>query len=492
LSIKTGTQTAMQHSLDPAQPTTPQVTRRSLLDWGVRGLGATALLHLLEREHPLHAGSQRSLAPARAKRVIHICLVGGMSHLDSFDYKPALSRFHGKSFESEEQPDIFFGKVGLLRREDWTFRRRGRSGLWMSDLFPHIAELADDLTIVRSMVSDSANHTPALFVQNSGFQSNGYPALGNWLSYGLGTETDSLPAYVVLEDGRGGPNGGASNWSNGFLPAQHQGVVLGGGKQPVRDLFPAQTLSADVDRATLEFLSRINQRHLERASNAEALSARIRSYELAARMQLSVPEVNELAGEPEATRRLYGMDNPLTQDCARRCLLGRRLLERGVRFVQIYSGGPIAGKPRSSWDAHESVKENHGKEASRIDQPVAALVRDLKERGMLDDTLVLFTTEFGRTPFAQSAANTVGPGRDHNRYGFSVWMAGAGLRPGTAFGATDEIGWKAVENPLSWHDFHATILHLFGLDHERLTFYHNGIQRRLTNVHGDVAHGILA
>ena len=475
----------------------PQITRRGLLDWGVRGLGATALLDLLAREQPLHAASQDSAAPvrahpARAKRAIHICLVGGMSHLDSFDYKPALSRFHGKSFESEEQPDIFFGKVGLLRREDWTFRRRGQSGLWMSDLFPHIAELADDLTIVRSMVSDSANHTPALFVQNSGFQSNGYPALGNWLSYGLGTETDSLPAYVVLEDGRGGPNGGASNWTNGFLPAQHQGVVLGGGKQPVRDLFPAQTISADADRATLGFLNRINQRHLGQARNAEALSARIRSYELAARMQLSVPEVNELAGEPEAVRHLYGMDDPVTRDCGRRCLLGRRLLERGVRFVQIYSGGPIAGKPRSSWDAHESVKENHGNEASRIDQPVAALVRDLKERGMLEDTLVFFTTEFGRTPFTQSAANTVGPGRDHNRYGFSVWMAGAGLRPGTAFGATDEIGWKAVENPLSWNDFHATILHLFGLDHERLTFYHNGIQRRLTNVHGNVAHGILA
>ena len=487
----------MEHSLNPSRHTETPMTRRGLLDWGVRGLGATALLHLLQQEGPLAAASsanERSarIRPARAKRAIHICLVGGMSHLDSFDYKPALSRFHGKSFESEEQPDIFFGKVGLLRREDWTFRRHGQSGLWMSDLFPHLAGFADDLTIIRSMVSDSANHTPALFVQNSGFQSNGYPSVGNWLSYGLGSETDSLPAYVVLEDGRGGPNGGASNWSNGFLPAQHQGVVLAGGKQPVRDLFPAHPIADAQEQATLRFLSQINKRHLGRGNNAEALSARIRSYELAARMQLSIPEVNELAGEPEAIRELYGMNDSRTEDCGRRCLLGRRLLERGVRFVQIYSGGPIAGSPRSSWDAHESVKENHGKEAFRIDQPVAALLRDLKERGMLDDTLVLFTTEFGRTPFAQSAANTVGPGRDHNRYGFSVWMAGAGLQPGIAFGATDEIGWKAVEDPITWNDFHATILHLFGIDHERLTFYHNGIQRRLTNVHGDVVRGVLA
>ncbi|MAV35837.1 MAG: hypothetical protein CMJ59_10285 [Planctomycetaceae bacterium] len=464
--------------------------RRDLFHWGARGLGATALLSLLQRDGLLQADTPE--LPVRAKRAVHICLVGGMSHVDSFDYKPQLVKYHGKPLGASEKPDIFFGKVGLLRQHDWEFRQRGQSGLWISEMWPRIAAQADDLTLLRSMVSDSANHTPALFVQNSGFQFNGFPSLGSWLSYGMGTETESLPAYVVLPDSRGGPNGGASNWTNGFLPARHQGVVLRGGAQPVRDLFPARAIETGADAATRAFLKRVNQKHLERAGDDEALSARIRSYELAAQMQLSVPEVSDLTAETAATRQLYGLDDPQTGDAGRRCLLGRRLLERGVRFVQIFSGGPIAGNPRASWDAHESVKQNHSFEAGRIDQPVAALLRDLKQRGMLAETLVLFTTEFGRTPFAQSAADQVGPGRDHNRYGFSCWMAGAGLNPGTSYGATDEIGWKAVENPMPWHDFHATVLHLFGIDHERLTFYHNGIRRRLTNVHGEVAREIVA
>lgn len=475
------------------------LNRRQWLDWSVQGLGATALLGLLRQdgllasEAPSAAGAALPHFPPRARRVVHICLIGGMSHLDSFDYKPTLKQQHGKSLGSDEKPDIFFGKVGLIRENDWVFRQRGQSGLWISDLFPHIAQQADDLTLIRSMVSDSANHTPALFVANSGFQFNGFPSMGSWLSYGLGSETDNLPTYVVLPDQRGGPNGGASNWSNGFLPAQHQGVVLQGGGQPVRDLFPAQAVDAGTESATREFLRRINQKHRERSGgHDETLAARIRSYELAAQMQLSVPEVSNLTDEPEAIRQMYGMDQQPTADAARRCLLGRRLLERGVRFVQIFSGGPIAGSPRASWDAHENVKENHSAEAARIDKPVAALLQDLKQRGMLSDTLVLFTTEFGRTPFTQSEADQVGTGRDHNRYGFAVWMAGAGLKPGTSYGATDDIGWKAVENPVPWYDFHATMLHLLGIDHERLTYYHNGIQRRLTNVHGHVIRQILA
>ena len=487
------------------------LNRRQLFHWGLNGLGATAALSLLARDGLLRgsetqdgeaqsgkAQSQKApgarspdIAP-RAKRVIHICLVGGMSHLDSFDYKPELKRFHGKPLGSDEKPDIFFGKVGLLRQNDWPFRQRGESGLWISDMFPHLAEQADSLTVIRSMVSESANHTPALFVANSGFQFNGFPSMGSWLSYGLGSETDELPTYVVLPDQRGGPNGGASNWSNGFLPARHQGVVMQGGSQPVRDLFPARTIAPAVDAATREFLRRINARHLDRSGPDATLSARMRSYELASRMQRSVPEASDLADEPESIRKLYGLDQKTTADAARRCLLGRRLLERGVRFVQVFSGGPIGGSPRASWDAHEDVKQNHGAEAARIDKPVAALLQDLKQRGMLDDTLVLFTTEFGRTPFTQSDADKVGTGRDHNRYGFSVWLAGAGLRPGVSYGATDDIGWKSVENPVPWYDFHATLLHLLGIDHERLTFYHNGIQRRLTNVHGRVLREILS
>jgi hypothetical protein len=471
------------------------LARRHFLDFSARGLGATALLQLLGREQPALAddSSQRP-APAvpRIKRAVQICLVGGMSHLDSFDYKPALETHHGKPLKTTEQPDIFFGQVGLLRKSDWAFRQRGESGLWVSDLFPHIAEVADELTVVRSMVSDSANHTPALFFANSGFQFNGFPSLGSWLSYGLGNESDSLPTFVVLPDGRGGPNGGASNWTSGFLPAQHQGVIFQDGSRPVRDLFASNPQAAAADQDVRGFLASLNRRHSERVGDDHLLSARVQSYELAAKMQVSVPAVSNLAEETAETHALYGTSDPNAGDCGSKCLLARRLLESGVRFVQIYSGGPIAGSPRTSWDAHEDVHQNHTIEAQRIDQPVAALITDLKRRGMLDDTLVIFTTEFGRTPFTQSAADQVGTGRDHNRYGFSTWLAGGGLKPGFAYGATDEIGWKAAENPVSWHDFHATILHLFGIEHTRLTYYHNGIQRRLTNVHGEVVQGLLA
>lgn len=471
------------------------VDRRGFFSWGVRGLGATAFLHLLARERLLEAQTPRVTGlhlPAKAKRAVQITLIGGLSHLDSFDYKPALERHHGQTLHMEAPPDIFFGQVGLLRKNDWPFRRRGQSGLWMSELFPHIAQVADELTVINSMVADTANHTPGLFMLNSGFQFNGFPSLGGWLSYGLGSEADDLPAYVVLPDGRGEPNGGSSNWTSGFLPAQHQGVVFRAGPEPVRDLLPSRHVPAAEEGASRDFLRRVNELHLERSGGEAILAARLRSYELAARMQLAVPRVADLADEPGHVRNLYGIDRHETADAARRCLLARRLLERGVRFVQVYSGGPIAGSPRVSWDAHENVRENHTAEAIRVDQPVAALVRDLKQRGMLEDTLVLFTTEFGRTPFAQSAANVVGAGRDHNRYGFSSWLAGAGVKPGIAYGATDEVGWKAAENPVPWHDFHATVLHLLGIDHERLTYYHNGIQRRLTNVHGHVVQDLLA
>jgi hypothetical protein len=460
------------------------LNRRELLSWGSYGLTGTALASLLQaRTQPMYAAS--------CKRVIHVCLMGGLSHLDSFDYKPELARFHGKPFESKTRPETFFNRIGPLRMNDWEFKRRGKSGLLISELFPHIATVADELTVIRSMVADSANHTPATFQQNTGFQLNGFPVMGSWVSYGLGAECDDLPAYVVLPDVRGYPAGGTINWSNGFLPSLHQGVAFESQRQPIPDLFPGREITRNTESASRSLLSELNQFDLDRNGTEDALLARIRSHELAAKMQLAVPEVTDVQTESEVVRELYGLNGNETTDFGKNCLLARRLLEKGVRFVQVISGGSF-GSPRINWDGHEDMSRNHNREARRIDQPVAALIKDLKQRGMLDDTLVLFTSEFGRTPFTQSAADQLGKGRDHNMYGFSVWMAGGGLKPGIAYGATDEIGWKAVEKPVHWYDFHATVLHLLGMDHERLSFYHNGIERRLTNVHGHVINDILA
>jgi hypothetical protein len=467
-----------------------------VLDFSTASLTGAAFTSLLMRDRIARADTVPAEAkgtphlPVKAKRVIHLCLCGGVSHIDSFDYKPELEKFHGKSLQSEERPATFFNQVGLIRKNDWEFKQRGQSGLWVSDLFPHIAEVADELTVVRSMVAESANHTPATFEENTGFRLNGFPVMGAWVSYGLGCETDELPSYVVLPDGRGLPAGGTINWSNGFLPAQHQGVTFQSQGPPIYDLFPSRELPVGSDLASRKLLEEINRRHLAVTGTEDALLARMKSYELAAKMQLAVPDVTDLKQETEATRLMYGLDKEETSDFGSRCLLARRLLEKGVRFVQLFSGGSF-GSPRINWDGHEDVKENHTREAGRLDQPVAALLKDLRQRGMLEDTLILCTSEFGRTPFTQSGADQVGTGRDHNMYGFSIWMAGAGLKHGVAYGATDEIGWKAVEKPVHWYDYHATVLHLLGIDHERLTYYHNGIQRRLTNVHGEVLHDIL-
>lgn len=470
---------------------TPLLNRRGFLDWVTCGLGGAALATLLQRDGELQAASPGPHFRPKARRAIHICLCGGLSHIDSFDYKPALERLHGRSLQSQERPDVFFGRVGLLRKSDWRFRRRGQSGLWISDLFPHIAQVADELTIINSMVAETSNHTPATFQENTGFRLNGFPCMGAWLSYGLGTESENLPAFVVIPDSRGLPAGGSINWSNGFLPSQHQGTMIRSRGTPIDNLFPAERISDEEERATRHFLGTMNRRHAAERGEDATLVGRIRAYELAARMQLSVPQVTDLSRETEATRRMYGLDRPEAADFGRGCLLARRLIEQGVRFVQLFSGGSF-GSPRINWDGHEDMRRNHTREAVRIDQPVAALLRDLRQRGLLDDTLVLFTTEFGRTPFTQSAANVVGKGRDHNQTGFTVWLAGAGLRHGISYGATDEVGYRSVENIVTWPDFHATVLHLLGIDHERLTFYHNGIQRRLTNVHGHVLHDILA
>lgn len=472
--------------------------RRGFLQWTSCGLGGAALLHLLSGDRALRAAPVPGEAddppphlPPRAKRAIHIFLCGGLSQVDSFDFKPSLEKFHGKSLTSDERPDVFFGQVGLLRKPDWEFRQRGQSGLWISELFPELAQVADELTVIRSMHAETSNHTPATFQANTGFRLNGFPTVGAWLSYGLGNETEDLPTYVVIPDTRGQPAGGSINWSNGFLPARHQGVQMKSKGAAIADLTPAVPIAEATDSESRRFLAEINRQHLNARGGSDELSARIRAYELAARMQLAVPEVAALERETRETQTAYGLEQPETSDFGRSCLLARRLLERGVRFVQLFSGGAF-GSPRINWDAHENVVQNHGQEAGRIDRPLAALLRDLRQRGMLDDTLVICTSEFGRTPFTQSADGVLGLGRDHNQNGFSVWMAGAGLRPGMAHGATDELGYKAVENRVSWYDFHATVLHLLGIDHERLTFYHNGIKRRLTNVHGEVVRDVLA
>ncbi len=475
----------------------PPLARRDFLSRLATGLGGVALASLLARDGaaaltavPGEAADPPPHHPPRATRVVQIFLQGGLSHVDSFDYKPELAAHHGQSIGGPERPEAFMGKVGRLHQAHWTFRQRGESGLWISDLFPHIAEQADELVVIRSMWSGTGNHTPATYEANSGFRTLGFPAAGAWISYGLGCETDNLPAFVVLPDARSLPTGGANNWTSGFLPARHQGVVINAQGTAIRDLRSASGVSSEVEQDRYQALAALNRRHAEARPEDDALAARIRSYELAARMQLAVPEAVDLAQETAETHAMYGLNQEASAEFGRSLLLARRLQERGVRFIQVWSGAAFGSDVH--WDAHESVPNNHGREAARIDRPVAGLLADLRNRGMLDDTLVVFNTEFGRTPYSQAAEDQAGPGRDHNPEGFSIWLAGAGLRRGTSFGSTDEVGWKAADKRVSTADFHATLLHLLGIDHQRLTFYHNGIMRRLTNVGGEVIHDILA
>lgn len=478
-----------------ADPTCRETPRREFLAQFSTGLGGMALATLVGRELPAAAvrGEAADLPPhhpPKASRVIQIFLQGGLSQVDSFDYKPELEKLHGKSVPGDQKPVAFMGRVGLLHRPHFEFKQRGESGLWVSELFPHLAEVADELTVIKSMWSGTGNHTPATYEAHTGFRTLGFPAAGTWVSYGLGCEVDNLPTFVVLPDSRSLPTGGATNWSSGFLPARHQGVVLSARGPAVRNLQPATKLDDATQRARFDAVAELNRRHLAERGRDDALESRMRSYELAARMQLAIPLASDLSQETAATRELYGIDRKECADFAKSCLLARRLLEHGVRFVQLWSGAAFGSEVH--WDAHGSVPTNHRRESDKIDRPVAGLLRDLRQRGMLDDTLVICNTEFGRTPYAESAGDKAGPGRDHNADAFSVWLAGAGLKHGCAYGATDEIGWKVAEKPVDVHDFHATILHLLGIDHTRLTSYHNGIQRRLTNVHGHVLHETLA
>ena len=468
-------------------------SRRTFCNQLAGGLGSIALASLLDRDRALADSASRSQTPhafARAKRCIHIFSPGGVSQVDTFDHKPALERLDGKRLAGKGEIDTFFGKIGVLRKSFYRFRQHGESGSWVSSLFPHLARQADDLTYFHTLVSKSSSHTPACFQMNTGFTQVGFPSVGSWLSYGLGSQNDELPTFVVLPDPRGLPNGGTSNWSQGFLPAQHQGTAFstGGGSAAIANLATPGSVSSNGRKAGLKFLAEFNTRFAEaNAGNAE-LAARVRSYELAARMQSSIPEVVDLRDETAATRQLYGLDDTTIGASAANYLLARRLVERGVRFVQIYNGGAL-GSPRINWDAHEDLVRNHTNQARHLDQPAAALLADLKQRGLLDDTLVVWSSEFGRTPFTQG---NPGKGRDHHPQVFTGWMAGAGLKPGYHHGVSDEVGYGPAEDPVTVYDFHATLLHILGIDHTRLTYYHNGLARRLTDVHGHVVDDVLA
>lgn len=459
-------------------------TRRHLLLDAAGGLGWAALASLLPRRA---LGAESGEAPSahfvpRARRVIQVFAVGGMSHLDTFDFKPELQKRDGMPHSMP----TFFGQGGSLRACPWEFRQHGESGLWISGLLPHIASQADHLTVVRSMVSKSANHMPAVAQMNTGFILTGFPAMGAWITYALGSSNEDLPAFVVLPDPDSHPWGGSAQWTNGFLPASVQGTAFRtrAAGDPVPDLATPEGVPPESRLAGAAWLRRRNLAYASAHPGDSTLEARIRNYEVAARMQLSVPGIADLSSESEATRRLYGIDDPDSPGLARNCLLARRLAEQGVRFVQVYQGGS-----GDSWDAHSNLVKNHEEMAQGYDRPVAALLRDLHGRGLLDDTLVMGVTEFGRTPVAQGSGDSAG--RDHHPNCFSCWMAGAGLRAGLAYGESDELGSSPASDEVSVYDLHATALHLLGLDHERLTFYHNGINRRLTDVHGHVVHDLL-
>lgn len=471
---------------------TPLLSRRNFLWHTANGFGAAALSWMMQRDafaavSPYSA--KRSHYAGKAKRVIHICSTGGVSHVDTFDPKPELAKRHGQEYK-DPRYDPFFGQPGRIRRSPWGFRECGQAGVPISDLFPHLATCADDIAFVNSMHAKSSNHTPATFQENTGFTINGFPSLGAWLSYGLGSENSDLPAYVVLPDARGLPAGGSINWTSGFLPAVHQGVAFNtqAGVEPIPNLRTPDSVTGKARRAGFDLLADFNADFSAQHPHDDVLRARIRSYELAAQMQLSVPGIVDVDRESPATRELYGVDDPDTLGFGRSCLLARRLSERGVRFLQLFNGGAFGGRPRVNWDAHEDLVDNHGRQARTLDKPVAGLIKDLKSRGLLDETLILWTSEFGRTPVTQGLT---GKGRDHHPDAFTVWMAGGGIKGGMRHGSTDELGFYVAEKPAQFYDIHATMLHLNGMDHTRLTYYHNGIQRRLTDVHGHVLHDLL-
>jgi hypothetical protein len=467
-------------------------TRRDFLWQTGGGLGGIALSYLLGKEGLLASpatGRAGLHHPARAKRVVQLFMSGAASQVDTFDYKPELIKRNGQKFDPGGKVELFQSVPGACMASPWTWKQHGACGKWISSLLPHLARCVDDMAFLHAMVSKSNVHGPATFMQNSGFVLPGFPAMGAWISYGLGSLNDNLPTFVVLPDSRGFAPNGPGNWSAGFLPAAHQGtMVRAGAANPIYDLFPPRSphITAKSEADSLALLQKLNKQHRVTREGDTRLDARIASYELAARLQLSAPEVLDLSAETKATRRLYGLDAKITEDFGRNCLIARRLLERGVRFVQVWSGADN-GFPRRNWDSHEDIARDHGDMGQSMDRPAAALLKDLKARGLLDDTILLWTTEFGRMPCSQGSK-----GRDHNPFTFTSWVAGGGIKGGVRYGESDEWSYQAVRDITYCYDLHATILHLLGIDHERLTFRHNGIDRRLTDVHGHVIKEIVA
>ena len=481
------------------------LNRRNFLKDTGKGLGGIALTSLLARDGLLASNEpiRPNIEPTKpfsarishfspsTKNVIVIFCSGACSQLDTFDYKPDLIKFHGQPMPGGKNLKTFQGEQGNLIKSPWNFKPRGQTGKMISDLVPQLGELADELCFIHSLTGKTNTHGPGENFMSTGYTLDGFPSMGAWVTWALGSENEELPSYVAIPDPRGTPQSSVNNWGPGFLPAAFQGTDFNATK-PLRNLVRPSGVSAKTDSATRSFLQRLNEKHLEKFPGDTELAARISSYELAARMQLSVPEVSDLSTENSTTMKMYVADdvsNPIKSGFAKNCILARRLLEKGVRFVQLFNGAyQTGGEGVSNWDGHKALQQQYSKHGPVLDQPAAALIRDLKQRGLLDETLVVWCTEFGRMPTFQKGAS----GRDHNPDGFTAWLAGAGVKSGYSYGATDRFGWKAEQNISSVYDLHATILHLLGLNHERLTFYHNGFERRLTDVHGNVIHDVLS
>lgn len=474
-----------------------RMTRREMLSLCRNGFGSVALMGLMGsvafgrvigQAAPVVDPGLRSLPAAhrvpKARSIIFLYMDGGVSQVDSFDPKPRLSREHGQDPHDKFRVDATqFDDVGTIMQSPWQFRRYGESGLEVSDLFPHIGTCADDLAVVRSMVADFPEHTNANYFLHTGIGLQGRPSMGAWVTYGLGSENRDLPGYVILDGGLI-PPGGLDNFNSGFLPASYQGSIFRAAERPLANIDPLEE-STEIQQRKLALMRKADQRLLGRIGPAEHVESTISNYELAFRMQASVPELTNLVGETEATRKLYGMDSadPHTRGYAAQCIMARRLIERGVRFVELTC--PKVETPR--WDQHVNLKDGHERNAHAVDQPIAGLLKDLKARGLLEETLVIWAGEFGRTPFAQGV-----DGRDHNPSAFSIWLAGAGIRGGTVYGATDDYGYRAVEGVTTIHDLHATMLYLLGMEHERLTYRFSGRDIRLTDVGGRVIDAVLA
>jgi len=469
-------------------------SRRDFLWQTGGGLGGVALAWMLGEGKAL-ADSPRPRPewngglhhPAKVRRIVQLFMNGGVSQMDTFDYKPELIKRHGQKVDFGIKAAVT-STPGAVMKSPFEWKQHGKCGRWVSSVFPQLAGCVDDLAFLMAMASKTNVHGPASYMQNTGFVLPGFPCMGAWISYGLGNLSDNLPAFVVLPDQRGLPYNQSGNFSSGFLPMAHQGVVIRPNAPiPIPNLLPpksAREIMAQSESDGLALLHALNEDHLQQNPGDSRLESRIASYELAARMQLSAPEVLDVSHETEPTRQLYGLNDKPTADFGRNCLIARRMLERGVRFVQVWSG---MGGPKNNWDNHADIKSELPYIARTVDRPIAALLKDLKQRGLLEDTLVVWTTEFGRMPFTQGAT-----GRDHNGGTFVTWLAGAGVKGGVSYGQSDEFSYQTTSGQTYCYDLHATILHLLGIDHEKLTFRHNGIDRRLTDVHGHVVREILA